>query len=92
MRHALLALYARYNRTRRAYPSLASVYDDLIASLWLELRGASTVEEWRTLTMRVNAAWPMPWKDSERPVEVSLARAHEAVRIYGETPGSQLNG
>lgn len=85
VRHGLLALYARYNRTRRAYPALASVYDDLIASLWLELRGASTVDEWRTLVLRMNAAWPLPWKGHERPVEMSLARAHEAVRIWGET-------
>ncbi len=86
--HMALALlenvYAKYWYAAERFPALASQYDDVLVSMWQELKVAGTVTEWRRILQRVLDGWAQPWNDGSRPVEQSLGRLKHASKLWRE--------
>ncbi len=80
----LEGIYAKYWYATERYPSLAAQYDDVMISMWQELRLAGTVNEWRRILQRVLDGWAQPWSEGGRPVEQSLGRLKHAAKLWRE--------
>lgn len=77
-------VYAKYWHASERYPSLATQYDDVMISMWQELKVASNVNEWRRILQRVLDGWAQPWSEDHRPVDESLSRLKQASRLWRE--------
>src|SRR5689334_16892868 len=66
VRAGLEALYVKYRKTSAAFPQLEPTYDDLIDSMWQELRSTASLREWRRIVTDLNHEWPVPWTEGER--------------------------
>ncbi len=77
-------VYAKYWQASDAYPSLASQYDELIQSMWMELASTQNGNDWRRIIRRVADGWTTPWSTGERPVEASLDRLKQASSQWQE--------
>jgi hypothetical protein len=80
----LEAVYAKHASTTAAYPQLASTYDELLESMWIELRTTTRLSEWRRIVRDVAQGWPAPWGQGESPVAESMRRAQRAARQWRE--------
>lgn len=83
-RSLLESIYAKYWYATERYPSLAAQYDDVMISMWQELKMAGTVNEWRRILQRVLDGWSQPWNEGGRPVEQSLGRLKHASQLWRE--------
>lgn len=83
-RSLLESIYAKYWYAMERYPSLAAQYDDVMISMWQELKMAGTVNEWRRILQRVLDGWSHPWSEGGRPVERSLGRLKHASQLWRE--------
>jgi hypothetical protein len=76
----------------RAAPALAADFDDVVASMWLELgRGPQTTVAWRDVLTKVLREWPAPSSGEAGkaagfagPLEESLARLRRASKLWQE--------
>lgn len=71
-------IYAKYWNATENFHSLAPQYDEVLTSMWTELRGAGSIQEWRQIVRRVLEGWSAPWLDADRPVDQSLGRLRRA--------------
>jgi hypothetical protein len=82
VRDGLEAVYAKHARTSAAYPQLAPTYDELIESMWIELRTTTSLSDWRRILRDVANAWPTPWAQGESPLAESMRKAQRAARQW----------
>jgi hypothetical protein len=81
---SLRQVYAKYFRLSQAYPQLAQTYDELVDSMWAELRATTSLSEWRRIVREVSTGWPSPFAKGESPLADSLRKAQHVTRQWRE--------
>jgi hypothetical protein len=77
-------VYAKYWHAAERFPSLAPQYDEVMISMWQELKIAGNLSEWRRILRRVVDGWSAPWGEGQRPVEQSLGKLRHASTLWRE--------
>jgi hypothetical protein len=77
-------LNAVYGQRARVAPSLAADFDDVLGSMWAELRMATTVGEWRRLLAKVRRGLVDLKETGGDPIGESLERFRRSTQAWRE--------